>query len=266
MTIASSLQEAQPRIRTGFSKRCNLAMSTSAAKKVDHTTFAVATPTAYLHEEGNNRHRGTFFGQLNSSRENIMKRLLTGTAIAIMLGAAPVLAADPSVQTAPMAPDAAPGAIKMPTTPSPAPSGGGTSAPMNRQSSDDRMNAEPSVPAHSGVNLPKGQAIVAPANGISISEVYKQDVYDKSDNKVGSVNDVVLGDNGEPTTVILGVGGVLGLGEKDVALPFDAIHIAQKDGKRYLTIDTTKEALESAPGLTFDRNGGRWIPAQKQPS
>jgi len=63
----------------------------------------------------------------------------------------------------------------------------------------------------------------------------------------------------------LGVGGLLGLGEKDVAVPFNAIHVKIKDGKRYLITDTTKEALPEAPGYTYDRDLGQCVPA-KQPS
>lgn len=57
-----------------------------------------------------------------------------------------------------------------------------------------------------------------PSNGITVSEYYKQDVYDAHDNKIGDVNDVLLDKNGQVTAVILGVGGFLGMGEKDVAV------------------------------------------------
>jgi hypothetical protein len=65
------------------------------------------------------------------------------------------------------------------------------------------------------------------------------------------------------TAVILGVGGSLGIDEKDVAVPFNAIHMTEKDGKRYLVMDTTKEALQSAPSYTYDRTKGVWVPAAK---
>jgi sporulation protein YlmC with PRC-barrel domain len=104
-----------------------------------------------------------------------------------------------------------------------------------------------------------------PGDSYAISEFYRQDVYDEKDNKIGDINDVLLDKNGQLTAVILGVGGVLGLGEKDVAVPFKALHTKEKDGKRYLVINTTKEALESAPGYTFDRVKHQWFAATKQP-
>jgi len=107
-------------------------------------------------------------------------------------------------------------------------------------------------------------ALAEPGKGITISEFYNRDVYDAQDNKIGSVKDAMLDQTGQVKTVILGVGGLLGLGEKDVAVPFNAIQVKIKDGKRYLITDTTKEALQEAPGYTYDRDLGQWVPA-KQP-
>jgi sporulation protein YlmC with PRC-barrel domain len=102
---------------------------------------------------------------------------------------------------------------------------------------------------------------VLPSAGITVSEFYKQDVYDPRDNKIGEVKDAVLDKGGQLNTVILAVGGLLGIGEKDVAVPFNAISVKDKDGKRYLIMDTTKEALEGAPGYVYDRDSGQWVPA-----
>ena len=64
----------------------------------------------------------------------------------------------------------------------------------------------------------------------SACEFYKQSVYDTHDNKIGDVNDVLLDENGQVSAVILGVGGLLGIGEKNVAVPFKAIQITEKSG------------------------------------
>ena len=64
--------------------------------------------------------------------------------------------------------------------------------------------------------------------------------------------------------MILGVGGFLGIGEKNVAVPFTGIKITEKDGNRYLVMDASKEALQSATGYTYDRTKHAWMPAAKQ--
>jgi sporulation protein YlmC with PRC-barrel domain len=103
-----------------------------------------------------------------------------------------------------------------------------------------------------------------PKEGLPISDYYNQSVYDARDNKIGDVNDLVLDTGGKVEAVILGVGGFLGAGEKNVAVPFQALKITDKNGNRYLVMDTTKDALESAPGYTFDRDKKVWVPATKQ--
>jgi len=121
--------------------------------------------------------------------------------------------------------------------------------------------------------IPVGTALAAnePAPTISslpngvlpISDYYNQSVYDPKDNKIGDINDLLLDKEGKVSAIILGVGGFLGAGEKNVAVPFNALKLTDKNGKRYLVMDTTKEALNSAPGYTFDRTKKEWIPAKQ---
>jgi PRC-barrel domain len=98
-----------------------------------------------------------------------------------------------------------------------------------------------------------------PASGTTVTNYYKQDVYDRSDNKIGSISDVLLDKAGHATAVIVGVGGFLGVGEKDVAAPFSALHGAEKNGKWYLVMNTTKDALKSAPGYKYDKTKTTWM-------
>lgn len=105
-----------------------------------------------------------------------------------------------------------------------------------------------------------------PAGSYSISTYYNEDVYDPQNNKIGDVNDVILDKSGRVSAVIVGVGGFLGVGEKDVAVPFNALKVAEKDGDRYLVMEASKDALEKAPGYTYDRTKGIWMPATKTPS
>jgi hypothetical protein len=85
-------------------------------------------------------------------------------------------------------------------------------------------------------------------------------VYDTTNNKLGDVKDVLVDRKGKINAVILGVGGILGAGEKDVAVPFEAVKKTTKDNEAYLTLDVTKDALKSAAGLKYDRNKTRWVP------
>src|SRR5258708_18184295 len=86
--------------------------------------------------------------------------------------------------------------------------------------------------------------------GTTVANFYKQNVYDPSDNKIGDVDDVLIDKEGRITAMIIGVGGFLGMGEKDVAVPFSSVRASEKNNKWYLVLNTTKEALKSAPGFT----------------
>jgi sporulation protein YlmC with PRC-barrel domain len=48
-------------------------------------------------------------------------------------------------------------------------------------------------------------------------------IYGPNDEKVGDVNDVLLDEQGNAKAVVIGVGGFLGMGEKDVAMPFSQV-------------------------------------------
>lgn len=64
---------------------------------------------------------------------------------------------------------------------------------------------------------------------------------------IGDINDVLIGNDGKIAAVIVGVGGFLGMGEKNVALPFDQLTFAKDEGDD-LVVGTgaTKESLQSA--------------------
>ena len=57
-----------------------------------------------------------------------------------------------------------------------------------------------------------------PNNSATVTDWYKQTVYDPSDNKIGEIMDVLVSPDGRATALIVGVGGFLGAGEKDVAV------------------------------------------------
>jgi sporulation protein YlmC with PRC-barrel domain len=102
-----------------------------------------------------------------------------------------------------------------------------------------------------------------PSDSFTITDYYKQDVYDNGKNTVGKIDDVLIDKSGKITTLIVGVGGFLGIGEKDVALPFAAVKAEKKDNKWYLTVDETKDSLKSAAGYKYDSSTTNWSPDGK---
>lgn len=65
---------------------------------------------------------------------------------------------------------------------------------------------------------------------------------------IGEINDIIVSQDGEVTAVILGIGGFLGMGERDVSISMDKIRILNDEGgERFLVVNTSKEMLEQAP-------------------
>src|SRR5215212_2768510 len=48
-------------------------------------------------------------------------------------------------------------------------------------------------------------------------------VYGPNNERIGDINEVLLNQNGKVDAVVIGVGGFLGIGEKDVAVPFNEV-------------------------------------------
>lgn len=111
----------------------------------------------------------------------------------------------------------------------------------------------------SGANAQDNKMTVSPSDGWTVTNYYKQPVYDAQENKIGSVDDVLIDKQGKVTALILGVGGFLGVGEKDVSLPFSAVKMTKKNDKWWLTVNETKDSLIKAPGYKYDSNTTTWV-------
>jgi hypothetical protein len=96
---------------------------------------------------------------------------------------------------------------------------------------------------------PSGSTVASSlAGSVSAKKLINKSVKNAANESVGDINDILIGSDGRVAAVIVGVGGFLGMGEKDVALPFGQLVIA-KDADDDLGVSTsmTKEALQSAP-------------------
>lgn len=98
------------------------------------------------------------------------------------------------------------------------------------------------------------------------SEIKGTEVYSDQNEKIGSVDDVLLDRHGNVKGVVIGVGGFLGVGARDVAVPFNALHwqmnttgaangqqVAQTtDHPTRATLPgVTKEQLQKAPEFKY---------------
>jgi sporulation protein YlmC with PRC-barrel domain len=99
----------------------------------------------------------------------------------------------------------------------------------------------------------------APSNSRTVTEYYKQNVYDKSDHKIGQILDVLMSEDGKVNAYVIGAGGFLGMGRHDVLVPPSAVQATKKDNKTYLVMDADKDSLKAAPGFKYDRAKATWV-------
>ncbi|RUV71434.1 MAG: PRC-barrel domain containing protein [Mesorhizobium sp.] len=105
-------------------------------------------------------------------------------------------------------------------------------------------------------------APVARAEGSLVTNIIGETVYngtgDDAEN-IGNVDDVVFDENGQAKSVIIGVGGFLGIGAKNVAFDYNKLEWAERNGDRWLIAQTTKDELTAQPD--FDRRPYDPVPA-----
>lgn len=115
------------------------------------------------------------------------------------------------------------------------------------------QSATTTAPAPSGtMTAPSSTAapMVKKAEGHLASNLIGETVYNGSGSdakNIGEVNDLVIGQNGQVEALIVGVGGFLGIGEKNVALEYKLAKWESRDNDEFLVIETTADALKAQP-------------------
>ncbi|OLP54530.1 photosystem reaction center subunit H [Rhizobium rhizosphaerae] len=87
------------------------------------------------------------------------------------------------------------------------------------------------------------------ANQVSANRYIGQSVYNSNDESIGEINDVIFSTDGSVEAAVIGVGGFLGIGEKNVAVPLETITIAEvpNSNDMKLTTQETSDSLRNAP-------------------
>jgi sporulation protein YlmC with PRC-barrel domain len=100
------------------------------------------------------------------------------------------------------------------------------------------------------------------ANGWLASEIIGERIYNSTAEDaetIGEVNDFVLDHNGEIGAIIVGVGGFLGIGQKNVAVSWEDLELViDANGDQRLVASVTREQLEAA--AEFDR--AEWLASE----
>ena len=95
----------------------------------------------------------------------------------------------------------------------------------------------------------------APDNWVSIgsapNEFVNKEIYNRAGQRLGTIKDVLVGPDGKMTAVIINVGQYLGIGDKEMAVPFFTV---QRDSAQRIVIDVTKDALQAGPAFVGQKS------------
>ena len=87
------------------------------------------------------------------------------------------------------------------------------------------------------------------ASSVSAEDLVGLRVYDANKEWVGEVDNLIVTPTGDVVAAILGVGGYLGIGEKDVVVDFSTLMLTRNmdDDSLRIYADVTKDQLKDLP-------------------
>lgn len=171
----------------------------------------------------------------------MLKTLMTASAVVALLAAVPAVAEDAGQP----ANSAASPDTPLKTAPQPLQPDVGSPAP-----SGDNQAAAPADTNKQAAATDKFLTQQDDSQMLA-SSIMGQTVYDGSGNNLGSVNDIVLDKDGKMAAVVIGVGGFLGIGQKNVAVSIDAIdRTTDENGDPKFVLNASADEIDQAPGFT----------------
>jgi len=128
-------------------------------------------------------------------------------------------------------------------------------APMNQSNDATHMNSSSAMKTDQQAGFVQNQS----ASEWRASKVIGASVYGPDNKSIGAINDVILASDGSVKAVVVGVGGFLGVGEKNVAIPFQALNVTRKANSATIdkiTVSYNKQELQNAPKFAFYQANG----------
>ena len=171
----------------------------------------------------------------------------TKLALALLLAASPAaLAASTTDSQQPQQPQADYNQVQPQTGEQPATGDTSETGQQNSGNQDTTAESKQSQQAE----IP-GQIVLQSKDTILASSLIGASVLAPDNEDVGNVNDVIVGLDGTITGLVIGVGGFLGIGEKDVALEMSAFttKVSPDGGSVQLYLNATREDLDNAPSF-----------------
>lgn len=168
--------------------------------------------------------------------KSALAAMLAGTALTLGSAGAMAQAADDASASEPMQQD------------------GGAATSSGMEQADPELATEGGFITQQASSQTMAKSII----GISLRDGSGDDAKE-----IGKVTDLILDGNNRLQGVVVGVGGFLGIGQKDVGIPWEELEQIDPANKTAVT-DLTKEELNDAPAFMTTEQKEREEQAQRQ--
>lgn len=129
---------------------------------------------------------------------------------------------------------------------------GAAQAQQSASSGADAILAGPGITMGTAATMPLKYVEIRNTDLVT-SKLIGTTIYNKQNESIGSIADVVIGDGKSVIGVVASVGGFLGIGDSYVAIDPASIALANENGSWKAYVDTTKDDLSKAPKLDYSK-------------
>jgi sporulation protein YlmC with PRC-barrel domain len=86
------------------------------------------------------------------------------------------------------------------------------------------------------------------------------DIYNRADEKLGDINEILLDKDGRVKAVVIGVGGFLGMGEHDIAVSMDKLKFMEEPHKSAKADRTDSKSTTGSSAQARRDAANDWMP------
>ncbi|MDE1991645.1 MAG: PRC-barrel domain-containing protein [Rhizobiaceae bacterium] len=116
----------------------------------------------------------------------------------------------------------------------------------------DAMMAGPGIAMGTAATMPLRYVEINDTDLVT-SKLIGVDIYNKANEDVGEISDIVIGDGKSVIGIVASVGGFLGIGESYIVIDPASLALANDNGTWKAYVDTTKDDLSKAPKFDYSR-------------
>lgn len=119
----------------------------------------------------------------------------------------------------------------------------------DKPAAEMRTDTKAGAPASEGATAATTAPTVQPPGTVDADKLIGRNIKNPQGETIGEVSSVLIGRDGRIEAVIVGVGGFLGIGQRDVAIDWDQLQI--RDDGRTVVADMTKDQLRALPEFQY---------------